>query len=86
VSPHLVPPRYGLHGQSPEWGVTLERATPEEEAEMLSAFASIERIQDARIYDVLDAAARLIAVWRYDGRGDPLVALDELEAALRRLR
>jgi hypothetical protein len=53
---------------------------------MLSAFASIERIQDARIYDVLDAAARLIAVWRYDGRGDPLVALDELEAALRRLR
>jgi hypothetical protein len=25
-------------------------------------------------------------VWRYDGRGDPLVALDELEAALRRLR
>jgi hypothetical protein len=67
-------------------GVTLQPVTAEERDEMLAIFRSIERVEDLWTKGVLDAAARLVNVWRYDGRGDPLVALDELEAALRRLR
>jgi hypothetical protein len=67
-------------------GVTLQPVTAEERDEMLAIFRSIERVDEMWTKGVLDAAARLVSVWRYDGRGDPLVALDELEAALRRLR
>jgi hypothetical protein len=67
-------------------GVTLQPVTAEERDAMLAIFHAIERVEEKWISNALDAAARLVSVWRYDGRGDPLVALDELEAALRRLR
>jgi hypothetical protein len=67
-------------------GVTLQPVSAEDHDAMLAIFRAIERIEDAWTKAALDAAARLVSVWRYDGRGDPLVALDELEAALRRLR
>jgi hypothetical protein len=67
-------------------GVELAPVTAEERDEMLAIFRSIERVEDSWTKGALDAAARLVAVWRYDGQGDPLVALDELEAALRRMR
>jgi hypothetical protein len=73
-------------GQQQGLGVELAPVTAEERDEMLAIFRAIERIEYGWLRQALDAAARLVNVWRYDGRGDPLVALDELEAALRRLR
>jgi hypothetical protein len=67
-------------------GVALEPVSTEDRDAMLAVFRSIQLVEDGWRRDALDAAARLVSVWRYDGRGDPLVALDELEAALRRLR
>jgi hypothetical protein len=67
-------------------GVELAPVSAEDRDAMLAISRSIERVEDLWTKGVLDAAARLVNVWRYDGRGDPLAALDELEAALRRLR
>jgi hypothetical protein len=83
VKPRLVKM---LEGQNRGLGVDLAPVSAEEREAMLALFRSVERVEDMWTRNALDAAARLVSVWRYDGRGDPLKALDELEAALRRLR
>jgi hypothetical protein len=67
-------------------GVTLQPVTAEERDEMLAIFRSIERIEDGWQKHVLDAAATFVNIMRFDGPGDPLQALDQLEQALRRMR
>jgi hypothetical protein len=67
-------------------GVALEPVSAEDREAVLAMFRAVERVQNMWLRNALDAAARLVSVWRYDGPGDPLAALDDLEAALRRLR
>jgi len=75
-----------VEGQNQGLGVDLAPVSAEERDAMLAVFRSVERVDDLWTRQALDAAARFVAVMRYDGRGDPLKALDDLETALRRLR
>jgi hypothetical protein len=75
-----------VEGQNLGLGVDLASVSAADREAMLAVSRSVERVEDMWTKNALDAAARFVAVMRYDAKGDPLRALDELETALRRLR